>query len=85
MTLVLYSRPGCHLCEELEQKLRPHMERLRRERGVEVEITRRDIDADKGWHDAYWDRIPVLMLGDRVVLEGNPTPSEINRAMAQIA
>ncbi|PSN19056.1 glutaredoxin family protein [filamentous cyanobacterium CCP5] len=51
MKLVLYSKPGCHLCEGLEEKLAVLS-------GYEVEI--RDITTRPDWFEAYQYEIPVL-------------------------
>ncbi|MDX1481900.1 MAG: glutaredoxin family protein [Woeseiaceae bacterium] len=53
MTFVVYSRRGCHLCEELVERLLP----LVRGR-AEIEI--RDIDGRADWQARYGTRIPVV-------------------------
>ncbi len=53
MTFVVYTRRGCHLCEEL-------VEELLEEIGPSAHPELRDIDTDAGWYDAYNTRIPVL-------------------------
>lgn len=58
--LRVYSRPGCHLCEQLVEELLP-MTRGR----VEVEIV--DIDTRPEWQQAYGTQIPVVeYLGETV-------------------
>jgi glutaredoxin len=54
--LTLYTKPGCHLCEDALEAL----ERLRRE--IAFEIRERDISLDDGLQAAYFDRIPVVAL-----------------------
>ena len=51
--LIVYSRPGCHLCERLVEALLP----LIRGR-ADLEIV--DIDADEALRASYGERIPVL-------------------------
>jgi hypothetical protein len=55
MRLILYSKPGCHLCEGIEGKLR-QIETLK----FELEI--RDITTRDDWFEAYQYEIPVLRL-----------------------
>jgi hypothetical protein len=50
-TLILYSKPGCHLCEGLQEKL----EQID---GVLLEI--RDITTCEEWFHAYEYEVPVL-------------------------
>ncbi|HIK45660.1 MAG TPA: glutaredoxin family protein [Leptolyngbyaceae cyanobacterium M65_K2018_010] len=53
MKLVLYSKPGCHLCEGLEEKLvaASHLP-------FELEV--RDITSREDWFQRYQYEIPVL-------------------------
>jgi hypothetical protein len=55
--LVLYSRPGCHLCEELLAELEPLLRP-----GVSVETV--DVDGDVALERRYGLRIPVLVAGE---------------------
>jgi hypothetical protein len=61
--LVLYARPGCHLCEET----RASIELLladRSARGLAVPaFVERNIEADPELHRALFERIPVVELG----------------------
>jgi glutaredoxin len=54
--IVVYTRPGCHLCVEAIADLR----RLQRELGFE--LSERDIDGDDALQRAYFERIPVVAL-----------------------
>lgn len=53
MHLILYSKPGCHLCEGLQAKL----DQVRRSIDLEV----RDITTRSDWFAAYQYEIPVLV------------------------
>jgi Glutaredoxin-like domain (DUF836) len=61
--LILYARPGCHLCDET----RAAIELLladRRARGLAVPtVVERDIEADPELHRQLLERIPVVELG----------------------
>ena len=50
--IVLYGRPGCHLCDDA----RAVLER------VGVAFTERDITQDDALHAAYLERIPVVVV-----------------------
>jgi glutaredoxin len=54
--VVLYGKPGCHLCEEA----RAAVERVRAERPFELEEV--DVTLDPVLHRRYGERIPVLEL-----------------------
>jgi hypothetical protein len=60
MRLILYSKPGCHLCEGLEEK-------LGQINTIQFELEVRDITTRKDWFEAFQYEIPVLFL--------EPTPN----------
>jgi glutaredoxin len=62
--LTLYSRPGCHLCEEALEKLAAlHGE------GYHFELREVDIESDEALLRSMLERIPVLELNGEVVSE----------------
>ncbi len=64
-SIVLYERAGCHLCEGA----RAHLEQLLAswaEAGRNVPaLVGRDIDSDPAWHDAFFETIPVVEVGEQ--------------------
>ena len=69
MRLILYSKPGCHLCEGLQEKL----EQIQ-DPGFKLEI--RDITAREDWFQAYQYEVPVLSIsGDAGTEQQLPRPS----------
>jgi len=70
VTVTLYTRNECGLCEDVEDILRglqftfPH------------HLKRVDIDSDESLLSIYSDRIPVLRAGDRQI-EAPITPDDI--------
>ena len=53
MQLILYSKPGCHLCEGLQTK-------LEQVQNIDFELEIRDITTREDWFAAYQYEIPVL-------------------------
>ena len=53
--LILYSKPGCHLCEGLQEK-------LVQIQNLDLTLDVRDITTRDDWFQAYQYEIPVLML-----------------------
>lgn len=62
--LVLYARPGCHLCDEAREEALP----LVREAG-DVRFDEVNIEADDRLLARYLERIPVLELDGLVIGE----------------
>jgi hypothetical protein len=63
--LVVYGRPGCHLCELAIEELEPHC----RAAGVALRVV--DVDGNERWREAYGLRIPVV-CADGQELSGWP-------------
>ena len=61
--LTLYSKPDCHLCVEAREVLMV----LGPELGFELHEV--DISTDEALHRAYFERIPVVALGDHELFE----------------
>jgi glutaredoxin len=62
--LVLYARPGCHLCEQaLGELVALH------EEGYRFELREIDIESDETLLRTMLERIPVLELNGEVVSE----------------
>ena len=65
MTVVtLYTRPGCHLCDEAREAILALREELRGFELVEV-----DIESDTDLHRRYLERIPVVVVDGEEVSE----------------
>ncbi len=61
-SVILYSKPGCHLCEEAKVKL----ERLRAH-GYEFAVEERDISADPALFARFQYIIPVVEVDGRTL------------------
>ena len=59
--VTIYSKPGCHLCEEVEAMIR----QVQRRRPFELEI--RDILDDPSELERYQYAIPVITLNGREI------------------
>jgi hypothetical protein len=67
-TLILYSKPGCHLCEGLQEKLEQIQD-------LNFQLEIRDITTQADWFDAYQYEIPVLFYrADDAKPEETPIP-----------
>lgn len=61
--VTLYSKPDCHLCVEARAALLD----LRSELGFELHEV--DITTDEALHRAYFERIPVVTLGEEELFD----------------
>ena len=59
--VILYSKPGCHLCEPVEEVILA----VRREREFEFEV--RNIEDDPADFERYKHAIPVVVVDGREI------------------
>jgi glutaredoxin len=62
--VVLYTRPGCHLCDEARDAIL-----ALRESSGEFELREIDIDGDDELHARFLERIPVVQVDGEIVAE----------------
>lgn len=72
MHLILYTKPGCHLCEGLQEKI----EQITT---FPIELELRDITTKENWYNLYQYEVPVLFYQK----EGQEIP--INRPSPRIS
>jgi hypothetical protein len=77
-TILVYSRPGCHLCEQLVEELLP----LIRDR-LELQIL--NIDTCPEWTNEYGTRIPVVEYDSQFVCQYTLDKSLITEILAGLA
>lgn len=73
--LVLYSKPGCHLCEDALAMVRD----LSREFALTIEEI--DIERDDALFKKYFDKIPVLMIDGSITLAAPLRRQDIRAAL----
>ena len=81
--LVLYRRPGCHLCDDARATL-DLLLADRSARGLPVPaLVERDIESDEELHRRYAFTIPVVSLGGRE-LELATSPARLRRLLEDV-
>ncbi|HMK87513.1 MAG TPA: glutaredoxin family protein [Steroidobacteraceae bacterium] len=76
MRFVLYSRPGCGLCEEMLSELAA----LPAASGVPIDVI--DVDTDRALRERFGHKIPVLVLDGELVCHGSLDVEEVLKALA---
>ena len=67
--LVLYSKPECHLCQGLQEKL----EQIQ---SIEFELEIRNIMTREDWFAAYQYEVPVLFASHSARKQDKPSATE---------
>ena len=78
MTVTLYSRPGCHLCDEMKAIVR----RVAQAEQPPVAIEEIDISTDPELEARYGLEIPVLLVDGRKAAKYRVTDAELTRMLA---
>jgi len=79
MHLTIYSRPGCHLCDEMKAVV----ERVvRQSAAARLEIEEIDIATDPALEARYGVEIPVLLVDGRKVAKYRVGEQELTRMIA---
>jgi len=77
LEITLYTRPGCHLCEEAKAAIEPLVEEF----GAHLREV--NIDEDRDLTDRYgWD-IPVLFVGTRKVAKHRVNLEQFRRCLEE--
>ena len=77
--LTLYTRAGCHLCDEMKAALGP----LMREFGAR--LTEVDVDGDEELRGLYGNDVPVLFLGARKAAKHRLDSRQLRRQLEKAA
>jgi glutaredoxin len=75
LTVTLYTRPGCHLCEQAHEILRTAA------RGLDVDLRMVNIDEDPEMMQRYGERVPVADINGDDVLEWPFTLGQAQRSL----
>jgi glutaredoxin len=78
-TVTLYSRPGCHLCDDA----RAVVERVRGE--IPFRLEERDIERDDALLRRYLERIPVVVVDGAEIAELFVEEEDLRAALSSIA
>ena len=81
--LFLYTRAGCHLCDDTRSALVQLLAERRAAGLASPTIVERDIDTDETWQRAYLTTIPVVELSGRR-LELATSVTRIRRLLAEV-
>jgi glutaredoxin len=72
-TLTIYSKPGCHLCDEMKQVV------IRLSASIPVRLEEVDISQDPELEARYGLEIPVLMVDGRKAAKYRISDGELRR------
>jgi glutaredoxin len=77
LEVMLYTRPGCHLCEEAKSLIAP----LLAEFGARLREV--NIDSDPQLHERYNLDVPVIFLAGRKIAKHRVDPAQFKRLLLE--
>jgi glutaredoxin len=77
LEVTLYTRPGCHLCDEAKSQMAP----LLAEFGARLREV--NIDADPKLRELYNLDVPVIFLADRKIAKHRVDPAQFRRQLIE--
>jgi thiol-disulfide isomerase/thioredoxin len=78
IALTLYSRPGCHLCDDMKAIV----ERVIRSLPGPITVEEVDISTDPALEARYGLEIPVLLVNGKKAAKVRATEDELRRVLA---
>ena len=78
VTVTVYSRPGCHLCEDALAIV----ERVRSR--IPFRLEQHNIETDDGWFKRYLERIPVVEIDGQVEFELFVDERQLERRLSRV-
>ena len=78
IVLTLYSRPGCHLCEDMKTVIR----RVAGSAAAAIDLDEIDISTDADLEARYGLEIPVLLIDGKKVAKYRIEDEELRRALS---
>ena len=79
MRLTIYSKPGCHLCDEMKSLI--HRVVATQANPHTISVDEIDISTDQDLLDRYGMEIPVLMIDGKKVAKYRVSEEELRRMM----
>jgi glutaredoxin len=82
LRLTLYSKPGCHLCDDMKALVHRVIGQLQSDRDTsDISIDEIDISVDHTLLDRYGLEIPVLMIDGTKVAKYRISEEELRRML----
>ncbi len=75
LVVTLYTRPGCHLCEEAKALMAPLLRQFR------AELREINVDEDPALRAKYTNDVPVIFLGERKVAKHRVNLEQLRRQL----
>lgn len=84
-TLTLITKPDCHLCDVAREVVETVLADLPDEIADDIEVDERSIMDDPALYDVWWEKIPVVLVDDRLVGHWRISPERLRAAIVPVS
>ncbi|AYG03828.1 glutaredoxin family protein [Gryllotalpicola protaetiae] len=81
--ITLYSKPGCHLCEDARSVVDDVVGRL--EASISVSVEEIDILGDPALQTRYGEEIPVVLIDGKMHTYWRVDPARLEKALKELS
>ena len=74
----IYSRPGCHLCDDAKAAIEPFVRRY------SIDLTVTDVDSDAALREAYGFDIPIVMINGKEAFRHRVESGTLERKLKEL-
>ncbi len=74
----IYSRPGCHLCDDAKAVIEPFIGKY----SIQLKVT--DVDSDSALREAYGWEIPVVMINGKEAFRHRVDRAGLERKLKEL-
>lgn len=78
IALTIYSKPGCHLCDDMKATV----DRVVRSSALPITVEEIDVSTDADLEARYGLEIPVLLIDGKKVAKYRVTDAELTRVLS---
>jgi glutaredoxin len=71
----LFTRPGCHLCEEMKEHL------AKAARGLEIRLSEVDVSVDGDLEARFGEDVPVLFIEGKLAFKHRASEEDLRRRL----
>jgi len=82
--LTLYSKPGCHLCDDARAAVGEVVGRLTATGAASVDVEEIDILGDPALQARYGEEIPVVLIDGKMHTYWRVDPERLERALKEL-
>lgn len=84
-TLTIIGKDGCHLCEVAQGVVEQVLAELPDDQADRVQVVQASIHDDPALYDLWWDKVPVLLIDDRLHAYWRVAPERLRQALESAA